>query len=393
MRVAAILLVLAGFVFGCCEDSTENGVEARDLPVESPLPVGLEGDPTLADAQLAFEFFINELEMLSENKLRLIPRKTPEGEQITDIFERVQAGSANGGIDVGHGLTSQATGVDGTSYFLGIPFGFEPQEHVRWLLYGGGLELQREMYAPHNVVPVPIGVVPESGGWFMNAIPDKLADFEQMLHDAAEAGDPYHLRWFGLGKDTLAAAFPDIRFASETAGSAPITYFGSNAPNEDDMLDGFEFSSANTDVSLLWDQLIDPPTVVDPATAGGTVYYRTWHQPTIVTEFWFNKDFWDSLPQHQRDLIDFLCMATLGRSVSVSQDDSLDFIASKGITVNIDWPEEILAALKDAARNIYTDHLTLDSNGKPTGPKSGDGSGKVLWSMIQFGWELPPALP
>jgi hypothetical protein len=344
----------------------------------------------LKDQATAFDYFNSEL--AGTAKLKLVNQ--PKG---GDVFLRVQAGT----IKVGVGLSSHATGVPEGAIFLGVPFGYDPARHVEWLL-GGGLELQREIMAAHNVVVVPISVYPESGGYFVEAIPDNPDDF---------ATKDWLLRWFGLGKDVLAGAFPNLSFTAEEAGSAPLAHFGNNpidpstgepylmypgTPDEKpaDVLNGFEFSSANTDYQLLWIDKVhdarDPNEypaeyweVVNPIAAGGKYYYNTWHQPTQVFELWFNKDFWENeLTKKQRNQIKAIGNETLVYAAAISQERSLRKIERAGATVDIDWPVEVRGALKAEALEIY--------DGLMKGKKKKDRRGEVLKNMIEFGWDLYP---
>jgi hypothetical protein len=351
----------------------------------------------LKDQATAFDYFNSNLRTV---KLKLKFQETPEG---GDVFKRVQAGTIKAGV----GLSSHATGVPEGLIFLGVPFGYDPARHVEWLIWGG-LELQREILAAHNVMVVPIAVYPESGGYFVEAIPDNP------YGEGGFSSKDWLLRWFGLGKDVLAAAFPNLSFVAEEAGSAPLAHFGSNPIDPDtgepyllypgdpdkekpaDVLNGFEFSSANTDYQLLWTDKVhearDPNEypaeyweVVNPVAAGGQYYYNTWHQPTQVFELWLNKDFWENeLTQEERDQIKALGIETLEYAVGISQERSMRKIAREGATVGIDWPEDVLDALEIEARKIYDDHLKKSNKAN----KKGGRSGIVLQNMIDFGWDF-----
>ena len=54
---------------------------------------------------------------------------------------------------------------------LTVPFGPGIPEFLAWMYYGGGLELQTEMFAQHNIHAIPCGIIPPEGsGWFRREI-------------------------------------------------------------------------------------------------------------------------------------------------------------------------------------------------------------------------------
>jgi TRAP-type mannitol/chloroaromatic compound transport system substrate-binding protein len=64
------------------------------------------------------------------------------------------------------------------SLFSGIPFGFTAEEVNSWMLFGGGMELWREAYAPYNLHPLLGGNTNiQMGGWFRKKI-HSLADMQ-----------------------------------------------------------------------------------------------------------------------------------------------------------------------------------------------------------------------
>ena len=63
-------------------------------------------------------------------------------------------------------------------YFTAVPFGFNFQGMNAWLYHGGGMELWEEVYAPFNLVPMPMGNTGvQMTGWFKKPI-EKVDDFK-----------------------------------------------------------------------------------------------------------------------------------------------------------------------------------------------------------------------
>lgn len=84
------------------------------------------------------------------------------------VFDAVSAGQA----EMGHGAAAYwAAKLPAAQLFTTAPFGMSAQQMNGWLLAGGGLELWRELYAPHKVVPFVAGNTGlRMGGWFRKEI-------------------------------------------------------------------------------------------------------------------------------------------------------------------------------------------------------------------------------
>jgi TRAP-type mannitol/chloroaromatic compound transport system substrate-binding protein len=312
---------------------------------------------------------------------------------------------SDGTYDIGYGIGNEARDSDGIrtiipqcELFFSIPFGFELSEHVSWYFEGGGRELQRELYAQYDVVPIPITWVCESGGTFL----------DEITIGNLTTGN-WRLRWFGMGADVLDRAYgkstyPNgLHFASAEGGSAPLAYFGDNIniPDPDTgpkdpnaMLHGFEYSSPKQDYQNMYrdwgpDGETDPPDygrkdpeLGNPAEAGGQYFYLScWFQPVWVGELWINKsNVWDKLTQDQRDQIDIIARDTLMKCVARSQDQGyyLDLIEAAGLEI-MEWPSEILKTLRAA-----TIELLRERSKKSKGTKGPITYKVILDSMAEF---------
>jgi len=63
-------------------------------------------------------------------------------------------------------------------YFTAVPFGLNFQGMTAWLYHGGGLKLWEEVYAPFNLVPIPMGSTGiQMTGWFRKPI-EKVEDLK-----------------------------------------------------------------------------------------------------------------------------------------------------------------------------------------------------------------------
>ena len=103
---------------------------------------------------------------------------------------------SQGTVELAHGAAYyQAGKAPASQFFSAVPFGLNAQGMNAWFYAGGGMALYREVYAPFNVVPFPMG---NSGvqmaGWFRKEI-KSMADFKGLK-----------MRIPGLGGKVLAKA-------------------------------------------------------------------------------------------------------------------------------------------------------------------------------------------
>ena len=80
--------------------------------------------------------------------------------------------ASTGEIDIFHSGPYYWKGKNSAfSLFSGFPFGFTAEEINAWMLYGGGLDIWREMYAKYNLYPFLGGNTNiQMGGWFRKPI-------------------------------------------------------------------------------------------------------------------------------------------------------------------------------------------------------------------------------
>ncbi len=80
------------------------------------------------------------------------------------VFDNVSTGK----VEAGYTWMGYEIGkLPASALFGATPFGLEPDEYIAWYYFGGGDKLVKELYAPHNVVPIFCGTIsPEAAGWF-----------------------------------------------------------------------------------------------------------------------------------------------------------------------------------------------------------------------------------
>ncbi|MEM7677398.1 MAG: ABC transporter substrate-binding protein, partial [Myxococcota bacterium] len=109
------------------------------------------------------ERFVLLVDRMSNGRLKIKVYGAGEIVPALEVFDAVSRGT----VQMGHGVAYYWKGkVPEAQWFASVPFGFDAREVNGWLHYGGGLELWREAYAPHGVVPFAAGNSgTQMGGW------------------------------------------------------------------------------------------------------------------------------------------------------------------------------------------------------------------------------------
>ncbi|MEL6190181.1 MAG: TRAP transporter substrate-binding protein, partial [Myxococcota bacterium] len=221
--------------------------------------------PGLGTAPERFAVAVNEM-----SGGRLTVKVYGGGELVPplEVFDAVAGGTA----EMGHGAAYYWKGkVPEAQFFAAVPFGLTAQEMNGWLRYGGGLELWRETYAPHGLIPIPCGNTGvQMGGWFNNVV----ASLEDIL--GLKMSIP------GLGGEVF-----------EKAGGVPVLLPGSEL-----------FTSLQTGA-------IDATEWVGPYNdlafglhkAAKIVHYPGWHEPGTTLELIVSKAAFDKLPKDLQAIV------------------------------------------------------------------------------------------
>jgi TRAP-type mannitol/chloroaromatic compound transport system substrate-binding protein len=233
---------------------------------------------------------------------------------------------AKGAIDAGYTAGTFWAGKDVTfNIFSAIPFGPAADEYLAWMRHGGGVELQDQLYAEHNLKSVLCGVVtPEAAGWFRQEI------------TGAEDLRGLKMRFAGLGARVIGAlgvspqllAPGDIYLALETGA-----------------IDATEFSTPAADANLGFHEIAD------------YYYFPGWHQQSAFAQLLINLDAWNGLSEAHRTAIDTTCDATITRTLAegeAAQATALAELEAKGAQVRM-LPDDVLAALENAWTATVTD--------------------------------------
>jgi TRAP-type mannitol/chloroaromatic compound transport system substrate-binding protein len=121
-----------------------------------------------------------------------IDMKFHEPGALVPALQSIQA-VAKGSVDAAWSSPGFYSGTDTAfNMFSTVPFGPAIPEYLAWMYYGGGLELQDEMFAKHDIHAIPCGIhAPEASGWFRKEI-KSVNDLKGLK-----------MRFFGLGAKVM----------------------------------------------------------------------------------------------------------------------------------------------------------------------------------------------
>lgn len=216
-------------------------------------------------------------------------------------------------------------------YFTTVPFGLNFQGMNAWLYHGGGLKLWEEVYAPFNLVPMPMGNTGiQMTGWFRKPI-EKVEDFQGLkMRVPGLAGKVYAT----LGVDVKLLPGGEIFPALERG-----------------VIDAAEFVGPYQDRRL-------------GLQKAAKYYYTTgWHEPCNVTELIVNKKAWDSLPDDLKEIVRTAADAcnTISHTwCEATNAEALDDLVKNHGVIAQPLPEPVILKLKEATDKALEEATAKD---------------------------------
>lgn len=314
LLLAAALLAVPGTAYPA-------GAQRSKLKVQSAFPLAT---PVLGEM---VQHFADEVAAADRDDLRV--RLYDAGKLVPPlhIFDAVAAGK----IEAGFSWPGYWMGkLPAVTVFAAVPFGPGPGEFVAWIQHGGGLELWRELYAPHGVVPVLCGILPpEASGWFARPI-ESAADLKGLK-----------IRYAGLGGKVMEKLGASITMLP--AGDIFLAL-------ERGVLDATEYSMPAVDRALGFHKVAKH------------YYFPGWHQPASTMELLVNAGDWEELGPERRRFVETLCHAnvlwSLGRGIAL-QGEALAFFEANGVTVHT-WPRPLMQRFRAAADEVMAEAAAAD---------------------------------
>ncbi len=248
------------------------------------------------------------------------------GDAVRD--RKVQAGYTWLGYDQGK--------IPASPLFGATPFGLDPWAYIGWWFFGDGettgQQLAEAIYAEHNTMPVFCGISgPETAGWFREPL------------TSSDDLNGLKIRFAGLGGRVM-----------ERVG-ASITMLPAGEifqALETGVIDATEFAQPVTDQALGFNRIAKYN------------YFPGWHQPFSASHLIVNLGIWNDLAPMDRELIRSVCMASVARSLGLSEYLQGPVVASFediGVTASY-MSDDLLQTLKEAAIAVLDEEAAKDAD-------------------------------
>jgi TRAP-type mannitol/chloroaromatic compound transport system substrate-binding protein len=240
-----------------------------------------------------------------------------------EVFDAVSRGTAQ----MGHSGAYYWKGkIPAAQFFTSVPYGLTAQEINAWINYGGGQQLWEEIYAEHDVYPLPGGNTGvQMAGWFNKEI-NSIEDLKGLK-----------MRIPGLGGEVL-----------KRVGGTPVNIPGGElfTALQTGAIDATEWVGPYNDLAFGFYK------------AAKFCYYPGWHEPGSMMEFSINKTALSALPE---DLQEILKVATK----AINQDMLDEYTARNNAALselvnkhNVEvrrLPDEVLAVLKKTSDEVVAE--------------------------------------
>lgn len=245
-----------------------------------------------------------------------------------EVFDAVSRGTA----EMGHSAAYYWKGKsEAAPFFCAVPFGMNAQEQNGWLAHGGGLELWRELYAQHQLVPFAAGNTGvQMAGWFNREL-KSLADLAGLK-----------MRIPGLGGEVMA------RLGVTTVnlpGAELFTALQSGA------IDATEWVGPYNDLAFGLHRVAK------------YCYYPGWQEPGPTLECMIHKPAWEALPEDLQEIVAACCGAVndaMLAEYTARNQRALDTLRNEHKVEFRPLPDDILAALKQASVQVLEEAAAKD---------------------------------
>ena len=219
------------------------------------------------------------------------------------------------------------------AFFTAVPFGPSFGEYFAWMLFGGGKEMQNEIYGRHGLHSVDCNMIgPETSGWFKQEV------------ESLESLRGLKMRFFGLGAQVMTK----LGVSTQLLAGADIY-----PALERGVIDATEFSMPNMDIDLGFHQIAK------------FNYYPGWHQQSSIGELLMNKEAFDGLSDQNQGIIEVACGHNL--YVNYAETEAMNpaamnkMLEEYGVT-NVRWGDEELAAFENAWQEVLAEQSAEDED-------------------------------
>ena len=262
------------------------------------------------------------------------------GDFSVKFFEPGALIPANEGFDaVGKGSIEMAWSTSGydtgkypaLAFYSAVPYGPSQSETLAWYWYGGGIELEEEVYGAHGIKPMHcMSIGPETSGWFRN----EITELDQLRG--------MKMRFFGLG----------ARVMQKLGVSTQLLAGGDIFPAlEKGVIDATEFSMPITDIKYGF-YLIAKYN-----------FFPGWHQQTSFGNLQVNLEKYNGLSDQNKRILEVTCRSSLIRSFveteATNPEAMLTMGSEHGVIVKR-WRDDQLAVFEKAWREVLEEDAAKD---------------------------------
>lgn len=311
--VALLITVCVISMSGCGQQGPVAGDTTNDDGQRYRWKLVTAWPPNLPVNHEGVAKFANDVEVMSRGQMSIQVFAAGELVPALQVFDAVSQGT----VEMGHAAAYYWAGkLPAAQFMTAVPFGMNARGMWAWLYGEDGLNLWRELYAPFDLVPFPMGNTgTQMGGWFNKKI-ESAADL-----------DGLKMRIPGLGGKALA-----------NAGGNPILLSGGEVYTalERGNIDATEWVGPLHDVRFGLDR------------AAKYYYYPGWHEPSTQLELIVNKTKWEALPDHLRAIIDAAAVSAgvyIYSKMEVGNAEAYLQLRESGHVDVLEFPQDVLASL------------------------------------------------
>jgi TRAP-type mannitol/chloroaromatic compound transport system substrate-binding protein len=221
------------------------------------------------------------------------------------------------------------------AFFTAVPFGPGFGEYFAWMIYGGGKDLQNEIYARSNLYSLDCNMIgPETSGWFKKPV-ESLDQLKGLK-----------MRFFGLGAQVM----QKMGVSTQLLAGADIY-----PALERGVIDATEFSMPNMDIDLGFYQIAKYN------------YYPGWHQQSSIGELLMNKGKWEELDDQNQAILESSCgwniYVNYAETEAKNPEAMNKMLEEYGVN-NVRWTDDELAAFEKAWNEVLQEQSAQDEDFK-----------------------------
>ena len=329
-RFARALVASMVIALGGCGTEPGNAVDGAAPDQKFNWKLVTAWPPNLPVIHEVVEKFARDVERMTRGQLTIQVYAGGELIPALEVFDAVADGKT---VQMGHSAAYYWAGkVPAAQYMSAVPFGLGSRGMTAWLHGGDGLRLWRELYAPFDLVPIPMGNTgTQMGGWFNKRV-DSAADLTGLK-----------MRIPGLGGKALAKA-----------GGNPVLLSGGEVYTalERGTIDATEWVGPLHDVRFGLDR------------AAKYYYYPGWQEPSAQLELIVNKTAWESLPEHLQLIINSAAIAAgvdLHSRMEVGNAQAYAKLRESGHVEMVEFPQDVLEALHASTKEALNEEANKDA--------------------------------